>query len=167
MITVSAAEYRLNAYLTRKRLDIVEAVAEAFVMQFSISCSGYGSYHDDLSATIQLLQDQHLKGDSSAQAPRFINQFLSDVHRVLQLNVDFSGDVKTETYLKNGFHQRTLSMQLSLGYWGDENHRSLSSKVAFAILQLRWAALTFAMGLKPNPSGAAPSGEVELKRTGS
>ncbi|KAL8709289.1 MAG: hypothetical protein Q9225_007469 [Loekoesia sp. 1 TL-2023] len=147
--------------------DTVEAVAEAFVIQFSISCSGYGSYHDDLSAAMQLLQDQHLKGDNFAQASRFINPFLSDVHRVLQLNIDFSGDVKTETYLKNGFHQRTLSVQLSLGYWGNESHRSLSSKVAFAILQLRWAALTLAFGLKPNPSGTAPSGEAELKRTGS
>ena len=135
-------------------------------MQFSISCSGYGNYHDDISATMQLFQDQHLKRDNIAQAPEFINPFLNDVHRVLQLNLDFSGDVKTENYLKNGLHQRTLSMQLSLGYWGGQSHRSLSSKVAFAILQLRWAALTLAMSLKPNPSGAAFSGEAELKRTG-
>ncbi|KAL8835573.1 MAG: hypothetical protein Q9170_003257 [Blastenia crenularia] len=143
----------------------VEAVAEAFVLQFSISCSGYGNYHDDISATMQLFQDQYLSGDVASQALRFINPFLSDVHRVSQLNIDFSGDIKTEQYLKNGLHQRTLSMQVSLGYWGDTSHRSLSSKVAFAILQLRWAALTFAMGLKPNPSGTPLSGEAEFKRT--
>lgn len=135
-------------------------------MQFSISCSGYGNYHDDLSATMQLFQDQHLKDDMSARAPMFINPFLADVHRVLSLVIDYSGDIKTEQYLKNGLHQKTLSMQLSLGYWGDERHRSLSSKIAFATLQLRWTALTFAMGLKPNPTGAALSGDAALRRSG-
>ncbi|KAL8936278.1 MAG: hypothetical protein Q9211_004261 [Gyalolechia sp. 1 TL-2023] len=143
----------------------VEAVAEAFVMQFAISCSGYGNYHDDLSATMQLFQHQHLKGIDSSQAPRFINPFLRDVHSVSQLNIDFSGDIKTENYLKHGLHQRTLSMQHSLGYWGDESHRSLSSKIAIAILQLRWVALACAMGLKPAPSGTTLSGEAEFKRT--
>lgn len=165
-IMVCALELPLNAYLMPKRLDIVEAVAEAFVMQFAISCSGYCSYHDDLSATMQLFQDQHLKGIDSSQSPRFINPFLRDVHSVSQLNIDFSGDIKTENYLKNSLHQKTLSMQYSLGYWGDEFHRSLSSKIAIAILQLRGVALACAMGLKPAPSGTTPSGEAEFKRTG-
>lgn len=164
MIVSTPAEAS-NAYLTTHEV-IVEALAEAFVMQFSISCSGYSNYHDDLSATMQLFQDQHLKEDNFAQAPRFLNSFLSDVHRVLSLNIDFSGDTKTEIYLKNVLHQKTLSMQLSLGCWGGQRRQSLSSKVAFATLQLRWAALTFAMGLKPNPPGMALSGEAELRRTG-
>ncbi|KAL9604464.1 MAG: hypothetical protein Q9219_000429 [cf. Caloplaca sp. 3 TL-2023] len=137
--------------------DVVEAVAEAFVMQFSISRSGYGNYQDDLTAVMQLFQDQHLKGDHAVQAPRFLNPFLSDMYRVSQLNLDFSGDIKSELYLKNSQHQKTLSMQFSLGYWGNQGHPTMSSKVAFAILQLRWTALTFAMGLKSNPA-------LELKR---
>lgn len=135
------------------------------MLQFAISCSGYGNYHDDISATMQLFQDQHLKGVDSMPSS-FIDPFLRDVHSVSQLNIDFSGDIRTEIYLKNSVHQRTLSMQQSLGYWGDAFQRSLSSKIAIAILQLRWAALACAMGLKPAPSGTTLSGEAELKRTG-
>lgn len=145
--------------------DVVEAVAEAFVIQFAISCSGYGNYHDDISAAMQLFQDHHLKGVDPLQTSDFINPFLRDVHSISQLNIDFSGDIKTEIYLKNSTHQKTLSMQHSLGYWGDACHRSLSSKIAVAILQLRWAALACAMGLKPAPPGATLSGEAEVKRT--
>ncbi|KAL8760778.1 MAG: hypothetical protein Q9184_003063 [Pyrenodesmia sp. 2 TL-2023] len=144
---------------------IVEALAEAFVMQFQISCFGYANYHDDLSATMELFQNEHLREDNSAKASTFLKPFLSDIHRVISVNVDFSGDTKTELYLRNGFHQRMLSMQLSLGYGGEQQHRSLSSKVAFAILQLRWATLTFAMGLKTNPPGVALPADAELKRT--
>ncbi|KAI4142263.1 MAG: hypothetical protein LQ341_003264, partial [Variospora aurantia] len=145
--------------------DIMEAVAEAFVIQFSISCSGYGNYHDDLSATMQLFREQNLKHADSTQISTFTKPFLSDIHRVISLNIDYSGDVKTENYLKNGMHQRTLSMQLSLGDRGSQQHRNLSSKVAFAILQLRWAALSFAMGLKLSTIGTGLSGEADLRRT--
>lgn len=135
-------------------------------MQFQISCSGYANYHDDLSATMQLFQNEHMREDNFAKASTFLKPFLSDIHRVISVNVDFSGDTKTELYLRNGLHQRMLSMQLSLGYRGEQQHRSLSSKVAFAILQLRWATLTFAMGLKTNPPGIALPADAELKRTG-
>ncbi|KAL8816750.1 MAG: hypothetical protein Q9223_004290 [Gallowayella weberi] len=130
--------------------DLYEAVAVASLMQFNMACGGYGNHHDDLSATMQVFQQQHLKDDPQ-QAHNFTHAFLSDMYRILQLNIDYSGDTKTEIYLKNVLHQKTLSMQLSLGYRGEREHRTLSSKVAFAILQLRWAALTFAMGLKLNP----------------
>ncbi|KAL9060542.1 MAG: hypothetical protein Q9206_000986 [Seirophora lacunosa] len=144
---------------------IVEAVAEAFVTQFSISCSSYGNYHDDLSATMQLFQEQNLKHADSVQVSTFTKPFLSDIHRVISLNIDYSGDVKTENYLKNGMHQRTLSMQLSLSYQSSQKYRNLSSKVAFATLQLRWAAWSFAMGLKLSPTGTGLSGEADLRRT--
>ncbi|KAI4203716.1 MAG: hypothetical protein LQ346_001726 [Caloplaca aetnensis] len=114
---------------------------------------------------MELFQNEHLREDNFAKASTFLKLFLSDVHRVISVNVDFSGDTKTELYLRNGLHQRMLSMQLSLGYRGEQQHRSLSSKVAFAILQLRWATLTFAMGLKPNPPGMTLPADAELKRT--
>ncbi len=165
-IVVSVAGHDLRVYLTHVFVAIVEALAEAFVIQFSISCSGYANYHDDLSATMELFQNEHLREDNFGKASTFLKLFLSDVHRVISVNVDFSGDTKTELYLRNGLHQRMLSMQLSLGYRGEQQHRSLSSKVAFAILQLRWATLTFAMGLKPNPPGMTLAADAELKRTG-
>lgn len=134
-------------------------------MQFNMSCIGYAIYYDDLSALMQNFQKQHLK-NRLKEAQDFVHVFLSDMYRILQLNVDYSGDIKIENYLKNGLHQRTLSMQLSLGYQGEEQHRTLPSKIAFAILQLRWAALTFLVGLKQNPTGTVLSAEAEFSRTG-
>ncbi|KAI4283090.1 MAG: hypothetical protein L6R38_002443 [Xanthoria sp. 2 TBL-2021] len=133
-------------------------------MQFNMSCIGYAIYYDDLSALMQNFQKQHLK-NRLKEAQDFVHVFLSDMYRILQLNVDYSGDIKIENYLKNGLHQRTLSMQLSLGYQGEEQHRTLPSKIAFAILQLRWAALTFLVGLKQNPTGTVLSAEAEFSRT--
>ncbi|KAL8701035.1 MAG: hypothetical protein Q9224_000687 [Gallowayella concinna] len=144
--------------------SISESVAVASLMQFNMACGGYGNHHDDLSAAMQVFQQQHLK-DHPQQGEDFTHTFLSDMYRILQLNIDYSGDTKTEVYLKNVLHQKTLSMQLSLGYRGEQEHRTLSSKVAFAILQLRWAALTFAMGLKPNAPGTVLSAEAEFNRT--
>lgn len=143
----------------------IEAVAEACLMQFNMSCIGYAIYHDDLSAAMQNFQKQYLK-DRPEEAQDFVYAFLSDMYRILQLKIDYSGDIKIENYLKNALHQKTLSMQLSLGYHGEEQHRTLPSKIAFATLQLRWAALTFLTGLKQIPAGTAVSAEAELSRTG-
>ncbi|KAL8841731.1 MAG: hypothetical protein Q9176_003126 [Flavoplaca citrina] len=142
----------------------IEAVAEACLMQFNMSYVGYGNYHDDLSAVMQKFQKHFLK-DRPEEAREFVHVFLSDMCRILQLNVDYSGDSKIENYLKNVLHQKTLSMQHSLGYHGEQQHRTLPSKVAFAILQLRWAALTFLMGLKQNPPGTILSTEAGFNRT--
>ena len=122
---------------------------------------GYGNHHDDLSATMQSFQKQYLK-DRPEEANGFVQAFLRDMYRITQLNVDYSGDIKTELYLKNALHQKALSLQLSLGYQGEQQHRTLPFKVSFAILQLRWAALTLVMGLKSNSS----SPEAEFNRTG-
>ncbi|KAL8968143.1 MAG: hypothetical protein Q9183_002598 [Haloplaca sp. 2 TL-2023] len=111
---------------------------------------------------MQLLQEKCLKEDP-ARAQKFVTAFLAGIHQILTLDVDYSGDKRTEIYLKNGYHQKTLSMQLSLGYWGEQKRRSLPSKIAYAILQLRWAALTFAMGLKPPANG--PAGGPDPSRT--
>ncbi|CAL8583760.1 hypothetical protein XPA_009378 [Xanthoria parietina] len=144
--------------------DGIEAVAEACLMQFNMSCIGYAIYHDDLSAAMQNFQKQYLK-DRPDEAQDFVSAFLSDMYRILQLKIDYSGDIKIENYLKNALHQKTLSMQLSLGYHGEEQHRTLPSKIAFATLQLRWAALTFLTGLKQIPAGTSVSAEAELSRT--
>ncbi|KAL8633552.1 hypothetical protein Q9189_000705 [Teloschistes chrysophthalmus] len=142
---------------------VVETINAALVIQFSIACSSYGNHHDDISATMQLFQKDFLK-DDSRRVQNFTNAFLNDMYRIVSLDVDYSGDKKTETYLKSGLYQKTLSMQLSLGYWGEQRHRSLSSKLALAILQLRWAALTFAMGFRSHPPGSTSAKEAEAHR---
>lgn len=146
-------------------LAVVETINAALVIQFSIACSSYGNHHDDISATMQLFQKDFLK-DDSRRVQNFTNAFLNDMYRIVSLDVDYSGDKKTETYLKSGLYQKTLSMQLSLGYWGEQRHRSLSSKLALAILQLRWAALTFAMGFRSHPPGSTSAKEAEAHRAG-
>ncbi|KAL9587304.1 MAG: hypothetical protein Q9212_000351 [Teloschistes hypoglaucus] len=142
---------------------VVETITAALVIQFSIACSSYGNHHDDISATMQLFQKDFLK-DDSRRVQSFTNAFLNDMYRIVSLDVDYSGDKKTETYLKSGLYQKTLSMQLSLGYWGERRHRSSSSKLALAILQLRWAALTFAMGFRSHPPGSTSAKEAEAHR---
>ncbi|KAI4108005.1 MAG: hypothetical protein L6R37_001287 [Teloschistes peruensis] len=112
---------------------------------------------------MQLFQKDFLK-DDWGRVQNFTNAFLNDMYRIVSLDVDYSGDKKTETYLKSGLYQKALSMQLSLGYWGEQRHRSLSSKLALAILQLRWAALTFAMGFRTHPSGSTSAKEAEAHR---
>ncbi|KAL8997228.1 MAG: hypothetical protein Q9169_003421 [Polycauliona sp. 2 TL-2023] len=139
----------------------IEAVAEACLMQFNM-CMGLGNYHDDLSAVMQSFQTQYLR-DRPTEAQGFIQTFLGDLYRISQLNADYSGDIKIEQFLKNLMHQKALSMQHSLGYQGEQQHRTLPSKVAFATLQLRWAALTLLMGLKSNAPGTVPSPEAEKK----
>ncbi|KAL8781895.1 MAG: hypothetical protein Q9194_000088 [Teloschistes cf. exilis] len=167
-VVLSVASLRLlqvpQAYIETLTDDaVIETIIAALVIQFSIACSSYGNHHDDISATMQLFQKDFLK-DDWGRVQNFTNAFLNDMYRIVSLDVDYSGDKKTETYLKSGLYQKTLSMQLSLGYWGEQRHRSLSSKLALAILQLRWAALTFAMGFRTHPSGSTSAKEAEAHR---
>ncbi|KAL8694350.1 MAG: hypothetical protein Q9218_000987 [Villophora microphyllina] len=114
---------------------------------------------------MQLYQKHGLKDDLQ-RVQKFTTAFLSNMNRVVSLDVDYSGDKRTEIYLRNNLYQKTLSMQLSLGYWGEQQRQSLSSKVASAILQLRWAALTFAFGLRSSPQSSTSAREAETNRAG-
>ncbi|KAH0564742.1 hypothetical protein GP486_001870 [Trichoglossum hirsutum] len=73
------------------------------------------------------------------------HQFLSESQRAIGMNVDYSHEPQYEKLFRNSVIQRCLSLQNTLGYKGEQNHRSLTAKIAWATLHLRLAALTFAI----------------------
>lgn len=148
-------------------IAIIRAATEAFVLQFSIACTSHGNYNDDLLAMMQLFVHQH----SNELARQGLTKtsveetFLIEIYRVLGVHVDHSVDPQLDQLFKNQMIQRCLSMQLSLGYQGESKHRSLPAKVAWTILNIRFAALIFAWAFK-RPVGA-PGPESDPKTTGS
>lgn len=89
--------------------------------------------------------------------------FLGDVYRVLGANIDHSIDPQPEQLFRNHLTQRCLSMQMSLGYSGEGQHRSLSAKVALTTLNLRFTSLMLAYSFKkPNVPGA----DSDIKKPG-
>ena len=145
----------------RSLAAFLELITEMFALQTVLCCQSQGNNHDDISAVMRHFVVHHLTEEPYA---KFVQTFMSEFYRFVGLHVDYSGDMKPEIYLKAGFHQTTLSLQLSLGFNGVWKHSTLSGKIAYSILQLRWASLSFAMGLKS--STANPSPEEQLARTG-
>ena len=122
------------------------------MLQFSIACTSYGNHHDDLLAVMQLFSNQHSNISARSAQGSIEGVFLSEIYRVLGVNVDHSGDPQPEQLFRNQMIQRCLSMQLSLGYQGETKHRSLSAKIAWTILNLRFASLIFAFAFKKPPN---------------
>lgn len=137
-------------------------MTEAFVLQFSITCHSHGNNHDDLLAVMQLFLSQHSNISIELAQGSVEKVFLSEIYRVLGINVDSSGDLQFEQMFKNQMIQRCLSMQMSLGYRGEKKHRSLPAKVAWTILNLRFASLIFAFAFKNPPNMTVAEGDKKL-----
>lgn len=152
----------LHAY---PRAAIVEAATQAFILQFSIACTSHGNHTDDLLAVMQSFLKQR-SNDWTEQGPLLWNleeNFLSGIFRVLGVNIDHSVDPQPEQLFRSTLIQRCLSMQTSLGYSGERKHRSLSAKVAWTILNLRYTSLVLAYSFrKPNVPGA----DSDIKKPG-
>ena len=142
----------------------IEAATEAFVLQFSIACTSLGNHHDDLLAVMQLFSIQHSNVSTVSAKNNAELVFLNEIYRVLGVNVDHSGDPQPEQLFRNQMIQRCLSMQMSLGYQGEKKHRSLSAKVAWTILNLRFTSLIFTFAFKKPPN--VPGIESETKKPG-
>lgn len=144
---------------------MVEAATEAFVLQFSIACTGNGNHTDDLLAVMQSFLKQR-SNDWTEQGllrGNLEENFLGDTYRVLGVNIDHSVEPQLEQLFRNPWIQRCLSMQMSLGYSGEKQHRSLSAKVAMTILHLRFTSLILAYSFKkPNVPGA----DLDIKKPG-
>ncbi|KAL9044109.1 MAG: hypothetical protein Q9214_002729 [Letrouitia sp. 1 TL-2023] len=138
----------------------IELVTETFAFQSALCCQSYANQHDDITAVMRRFSTQHLNEELYGQ---YVQTFMSELYRFIGFSVDYSAETKPEVYFKSGIHQTTLSLQLSLGFNGNFRHSTLSGKLAYAILQLRWASLTFAMGLKNNSANMTP--EEQLSRT--
>ncbi len=132
----------------------VEAATEAFALQFAIACNSSpgGSQIDDLLAVIQLFSKQlsSIKIEKEQFERSLKENFLDEIYRVLDVGIDYSmgaGD-NTEYLFRNGLAQRCLGLQLSLGYSGEKQHRSITAKVAWSILNLRFTSLILILTIK-------------------
>lgn len=147
------------------RAAVIEAATKAFVLHFSIACTSHGNYTDDLLAVMQsFLKQRSIDWTEQAMLPRTLEEvFLGDIYRVLGANIDQSVELQLDQLFRNHLVQRCLSMQMSLGYSGERQHRSVSSKVALTILNLRFISLILAYAFKkPNVPGA----DSDIKKPG-
>lgn len=79
--------------------------------------------------------------------------FLLEIHRVLSLKMDFTGESPSEKLIRNALLQRCLSMQYALDFRGNSGVKTLSGKLAWTTLHLRVASL--ASGLTWAPAASA------------
>lgn len=93
----------------------------------------------------------------------FEENFLVDIYRVLGVNIDHTAEAQPDQLFRNAVIQRCLSMQMSLGYSGEMQHRSCSSKVALTVLHLRFTSLILAFSFK---KPQVPGGESEFRKPG-
>lgn len=74
----------------------------------------------------------------------------SEIYRVLDVFIDYTlgAGENIETLFRYPLAQRCLGMQLSLGYSGEGQHRSISAKVAWTMLNLRHTSLMLLYTIK-------------------
>ncbi|KAI5800127.1 mediator complex, subunit Med16 [Geopyxis carbonaria] len=84
----------------------------------------------------------------------FNNAFLTEVHRALNLKMDFAAESPSERLIRNPLLQRCLSLQYALDFHGERVTRRLSGKLAWAVLHLRVASLAFALSGNSGQRGA-------------
>lgn len=131
----------------------IEAATEAFTLHFAIaSTSNQGNQIDDLLSVIQLFS-KHISSarEEGGQFEGAIEANLfSEIYRVLDVAIDYTmGAVDNiESLYRYPLAQRCLSMQLSLGYSGEGQQRSISAKVAWTMLNLRHTSLMLIYTLK-------------------
>ncbi len=167
--TLDSCPWRLRRSkpIANRKAAMIEAMIEAFVLQSSIASTNHGNQQDDLLAVMQLFTKQHGFEStqlSAAASSGVEHTFLSEMYRVLGTSVDYALDSNPDLLFRNPMIQRFLSMQVSLSYAGEEKHRSLPAKTAWAILNLRFIALCFALVFKKPPG--PPVTENETKKPG-
>ena len=120
--------------------------------------------NDDLLLTMQDYMSHLPNDESPAQRTKMEQDFLRDLYRTLSVNLDQSTDPQSDKLLRYPMLQRCLSLQAALGNRGDKEPRSIISKVAWVMMNLRMIALTFAFAFAK--SGNAPDGSSELSKPG-
>lgn len=120
--------------------------------------------NDDLLMTIntfmrQLTSDK--KPESKAQCKIMEANLLTEMYKTLKINPDRSLDAQHEKLLRYPIIQRCFSLQAALGYRVISKKRSLPSKLAWTLLNLRMIALSFAFAFLKT-SGA----EMDLSSPG-
>ncbi|KAI9763955.1 MAG: mediator complex subunit [Geoglossum simile] len=145
-------EYTLGPLDTHEGDPKVTPVVIALALQFAVSCANHLN-NDDLATVIQQCLGLQLE-----------RQFLSESQRAINMSVDYSHEPQHEKLFRNPMIQRCLSLQNTLGYKGELNHRTLTAKIAWATLHLRLAALTFAITFNNVKSTAGGGAENDYTR---
>jgi hypothetical protein len=115
---------------------------------------------DDILYTTHELKTQ-LPPDQSMQLE---HSLLKDLYKVLNVKVDVPPDPNGDIILRNQYMQRILSVQASIGEKSVLGPRSLPSKVAWVVLNLREIALTMAFSYL-KPAGSTEQG-TDLNKPG-
>ncbi|KAI5808817.1 mediator complex, subunit Med16 [Peziza echinospora] len=68
---------------------------------------------------------------------------ITEVHRALGLKMDFTSEAPNERLFRNPVLQRSLSLQTSIFYEGEDKPMTLAAKLAWIFLHLRIASLGF------------------------
>ncbi|PFH60672.1 hypothetical protein XA68_10542 [Ophiocordyceps unilateralis] len=87
----------------------------------------YQSNYDDMLAVVQPLTSKK----------RFTQEWVSELIRILKIQVDYSEEVHHDTLMRNSPLQSCLSIMNSLGFRGDAHRRSFQSKLAWVNLNVR------------------------------
>lgn len=112
--------------------------------------------------------DFHKEGLYSLQATELEHDILSEVYRVLGVNVDYSAEPQQDKLFRNPMIRGCLSLQASFGFRGVQKQQTLTAKIASTTLNLRLATqtLTFMFNNIIKPNSAGSSGESDLAKPG-
>ncbi|KAF8534374.1 mediator complex, subunit Med16 [Trichophaea hybrida] len=114
----------------------MEITCISLALQHAYSCSNYLN-NDDLLLVAR-----------KYRSSEFNNTFLTEVHRALNLKMDFTvSESPNERLVRNPLLQRCLSLQFALDFQGEQVKKMLPGKLAWATLHLRVASLAFALTL--------------------
>ena len=150
-----------------------ERTCEAFVLSLSSATLTHSNYTEDLLYTLQNFSQQYLIEAIPGSAlpllsdrKAFKAHLLSEIQRVLGIQIDSSMSSQPEPSFRNQYFQRCLNLQSSLGFSGEDFSRSLPALVAWAMLQTRYCTvfLTTFLTKAPRPPPGMP--ESELKNPG-
>ena len=137
-------------------LNVIEFVAGPITTpaNTSLTCASLAAQHA-YSCSNYLNNDDLLLVARRYSSPLFNNTFLTEVHRALNVKMDFAAESPSDRLIRNAPLQRCLSLQYALDYRGANALCTMSGKLAFATLHLRVASLAF--GLTWNPVQRAPN----------
>ena len=117
-----------------------------FVIYLTNACTNKHNI-DDILKTIELLKRQIPPNESlHSQSPWNTAQrlLLTELYRALKVDIDRAMNPQPELLLRHLMVQPCFSLQAALGYSGEFEARSLSSKLAWTLLNLRSISMTLA-----------------------